>query len=225
MDFKHFQFKCPFTCVIAGPTSSGKSVLTRRILKNYDVLFNFKNPVLNLKVLWCYGIWQPLYNQQISNNVYVKYVEGLPSKDEIFLDKPNIIIIDDLMTQLGNNPALADLFTKGSHHNDISVIFITQNLFHKGREMRNISLNSHYYIIMKSPRDKAQINTFARELFPGKTKFFLEAYEDATKEGYSYIKVDLTQTTPDNLRVRTRITPEEVEHLNLKFSPIIYNPK
>jgi hypothetical protein len=130
----------------AGPTSSGKTVLIRRILKYHKNVISFKNEIIDkLKVIWAYGQWQDLYNEKIPN-VDITYIEGLPSEDEIMSDKPHVIIIDDLMTELGNDKKLTNIFTKGSHHNDISVIFISQNIFHQGSQMRTISLNCHYIV-------------------------------------------------------------------------------
>ena len=52
---------------------------------------------------------------------------------------------------------IADLFTKGSDHQNLSVIYIVQNIFQQGRETRNISLNARYIVLFKSPQDKQQI--------------------------------------------------------------------
>jgi hypothetical protein len=156
----------------------------------------------------------------------MRYVEGLPSEEEILEDKPHIVIIDDLMSELGSDKNLTNLFTKGSHHNDISIIFISQNIFHQGSQMRTISLNCHYMILMKNPRDKAQIMALASQIYPNKTKFLIEAFNDATKNQFGYIKVDMKQDTPDNLRIQTRITPEELpSDCEYSISPIAYTPK
>jgi hypothetical protein len=216
MDFANLQFKCPFTCTVSGPTSSGKTVVTRRILKNFKLLFN--QPIDTLKVVWCYGVVQQF---DPIENVECTYIEGLISEDSLLQLKPHVLIIDDLMNQLAGDKRLTDIFTRGSHHFNISVIFISQNLFPKGPEMRNVSLNSQYYIIMKNPRDRTQIYYFARQVFHFKYKRMIEAYEDATREPHGYLKVDLTQTTPDEYRLQTRINPEENSKV---FAPIIYLP-
>jgi hypothetical protein len=39
---------------------------------------------------------------------------------------------------------VASLFTKKSYHGNISVMYIVQNLFHRGKHHRTISLNAHY---------------------------------------------------------------------------------
>src|SRR5437868_5442427 len=179
MSENHLKFIHPFTCMVSGPTSSGKTYLIRNILSAHQMLIKFEEKIQNLKVLWAYGQIQNLYSQEISSNVTTKYISGLPSEEEIKEFNPNILVIDDLMSDLGDDKNIANLFTRGSHHLGISVIFITQNLFHQGKQMRTIGLNSHYYIIMKSVRGKAQLRHFCSDVFPGKTKYLLEAYDDA----------------------------------------------
>jgi hypothetical protein len=54
------------------------------------------------------------------------------------------------MTELCSDKKLTNLFTKGSHHNDKSVMFISQNIFHQGPQMLKISLNCHNMHLMKN---------------------------------------------------------------------------
>ncbi len=89
-----------------------------------------------------------------------------------------MIILDDPMAQSGKDKRIADLFTRGSHHRNLSVIYIVQNIFHQGKKMRNISLNAHYIVLFKSPRDKQQVSMLARQVNHGKE--FMAAYEEAT---------------------------------------------
>lgn len=221
---EHCQFKHPFTCMVAGPTSSGKTVLVRRFLKNFNVcICNLPKPCNILNVLWCHGQWQESYKVPISANVKVTYVEGLPEEDYLISFKPHVIVIDDLMNELGKNEKIANLFTKGSHHQNISIFFIVQNIFHKAPVTRTVSLNSHYFVLMKNPRDRSQIRHLASQTHTGNTKFLVDAYNHATTSPFSYIRVDNTQDTPDNLRVLRRLTPEETA--NKVFSPIAYIPE
>ena len=60
---------------------------------------------------------------------------------------------------------MSELFTKGSHHRNISLVLITQNLFHQGPSLRDISLNSKYIVVFKNPRDKTQIVHLARQVY------------------------------------------------------------
>ena len=225
VDKRHMQFKHPFTCMAAGPTSSGKTVLVRRIIKDYDQTIHFKNGMPSpLKVLWAYGQWQDMYNENL-DKCEIQYIDGLPTNFEIEHFKPNLIIIDDLMTELANNKNLTNLFTKGSHHLNISIIFISQNFYHQGPQMTTIKRNCHYLILMKSPNDKSQIRTLASKMYPSNTSFLISAFEDASEDRYGYIRVDCNPETPEEYRVQTLITPDErPPHCKYTLFPTVYPP-
>ena len=114
------------------------------------------------------------------------------------------------MAQSGKDKRIADLFTKGSHHRNLSIIYIVQNIFHQGKEMRNISLNAHYIVLFKSPRDKQQISMLARQVDPGRVQEFMRSYEDATSRSHGYLMLDLKPTTDDQKRLKTNVLPGEI---------------
>ena len=96
---------------------------------------------------------------------------------------------------------VANLFTKISHHRAVSVIYITQNVFHKGKQSRTISLNAHYMTLFKSPRDAGQIGVLGRQLYPENSKFLVAAFKDATSTSHSYLLLDLRPETQEGFRV------------------------
>lgn len=151
----------------------------------------------------------------------VRYLEGVPSV-ELFDDKkPRLVVIDDLMRESANENVV-DFFTKHSHHLCVSVIFICQNIFHKGKGQRDISLNSHYIVAYKNPRDRVQFSTLARQICPQNLSYMKEIFEDATSVPYGYLVMDLTQTTPDHMRNRTNIFPMD-NPANIIYVPKNYN--
>ena len=112
--------------------------------------------------------------------------------------------------------SITSLFTKGSHHRNISVIYIVQNLFDSNKNHRTISLNAHYLIIFKNPRDASQIVHLAKQMYPGQSKYVQEAFTLATNNPHGYLLVDLKQTTPDSLRMRSHIFPGEVQEVYIR---------
>ena len=72
------------------------------------------------------------------------------------------------MAQSGKDKRITDLFTKGSHHRHLSVIYIVQNIFHKGKGDEKYQSNGHYIVLFKSPRDRQEISILARQINPGK---------------------------------------------------------
>ena len=75
--------------------------------------------------------------------------------------------------------------------------------------MRNISLNTHYFVIFKNPRDNLQFSVLARQMYPTKSKFVVEAYENATTIPYGYLFLDLKSDTEEPYRIRTNVIPCE----------------
>ena len=143
----------------------------------------------------------------------IHFVEGVPSDLESMINpsKRNLVVIDDLMQELSNDPRITSLFTKGRHHGNLSVIFILQNIFHRGKKLRDMSLNCHYLVLFKSPRDSSQINHLAKQMFPGHVKYMQESFQDATSRPYGYLLCDLKLETLTDFRLRTNIFPGETE--------------
>lgn len=193
------MFMHPFSCIIAGPSGCGKSQFVTRFIQNKESLCS----VQFKKIFWHYDSWQPLYKEMGSDIIFR---QGLPDLD-FEGTEPNLIIIDDLMRE--SDGRVVDIFTKGSHHRNLSVFFITQNLFNQGKGQRDISLNAHYIVLFKNPRDKAQIQHLARQVAPENPKFLREAYTDATLKPHGYLLLDLKQETPEEFRFCTNILLHE----------------
>ena len=144
---------------------------------------------------------------------HIEFVKGIPKaleQDSYFnVNTRNLIVFDDQMIDASKDKRIVNLFTRGSHHRNLSVIYIVQNLFHQGKGSRSISLNSHYLVLFKNPRDKLQILTLANQMYPGQTDFFLNQYEEAVKRPFGYLLIDLKTTTQDNCRLRTNVLPSE----------------
>lgn len=190
----------PFTCMVAGPTKAGKTVFVVKLLENKDYIINQDID----KIWWFYTENQSAYKN--IKNTNVKFVEGLPDWKFLNSCKENesqLVVLDDLMHETKNDSAVTKLFTRGCHHRNISVIHIVQNVFFEG--LRTSRINTDYLVLFKNPADQLQVSIIARQLFPRKTKYFLEAYADATQNPHGYLFVDLTQYTPDKYRLKTDI--------------------
>lgn len=224
---RDLQFVHPFTMVVSGATGSGKTMLIRDYLADFETLIDGHgvNEGENLKVLWCHGVTQDLYRIKIANNIDVTYMEGLPTLSEIDMMSPRVIVVDDLMNELKNSTMLENLFTKYSHHHNQSVIFTLQNLYIKGSARITISRNANYMSLMKNARDAFQLSQLGREMDPNNPKRLLEAFDDATRKPYGYLVLDFKPHTADAHRIRTRVTSREVEHLGVNFAPIVYFPR
>jgi hypothetical protein len=194
----------PFTCIVAGCTQSGKTVWVKYFLENAQTTIS---PTPQ-RIIWCYGQWQPFYFDMMRIMPVIEFNEGIPddidNADYLDVSQRNLMVLDYLMAQSGKDKRISDLFTKGSHHRNLSIIHIVQNIFHQGKEMRNISLNAHYIVFFKSPRDKQQISMLARQVNPGKVQEFMRSYEDAMRRPHWYLMLDLKPTTTQGKRTSRR---------------------
>ena len=197
-------FKHPFSCLIAGPSQSGKTTFVERLIKHRNEMIY---PVPKA-IIWHYSEFQPAY-ESMRNEVTFK--KGVLTEAQLKSYSGNLVIIDDLMSEMGT--VSSDIFTKHVHHNSMSVIYIVQNLFSSTKNHRTMSLNSNYIVLFKNPRDKAQVSFLARQVFPHKPKILQQAYKDATHLPHSYLLLDFQQATPENRRLKSEIFPGEKQFI------------
>ena len=138
-----FQLVHPFTCMVAGMTGSGKTVWVQSLLQQAQTVID-QPPE---RAIWCYSQWQNAYTLLVMMIPTIEFVKGIPESLEndssLDVNIRNLIVIDDQMIEAGKDNRIVNLFTKGSHHRNRSVIYIVQNLFHQGKGNRSTSLNSH----------------------------------------------------------------------------------
>ena len=198
----------PFTAVVAGPTGCGKSAWVLRLIDNAREMIE---PPPS-RIHYCYGEYQPIFNKYPQ----VQFHEGLPELSSEAFDRrePTLMIVDDLLSE--TNQLVADIFTKLSHHRNISILYLSQNVFDKNKYVRTITLNAHYLVLFKNPRDAGQFAILARQMYPNTSKFAMEAYADATKVPYGYILIDLKPDQDEQCRLRTNIFPGEMQYVYVK---------
>jgi hypothetical protein len=143
----------PFTCIVAGCTQSGKTIWVKPLLENAQKTICSAPQ----RIIWCYGQRQQSYFDMLKTVPEIEFNKGIPedidNTDYLDVSQRNLIVLDDLMAQSRKDKRISDLFTKGNHHRNLSIIYIVQNIFYQGKEMRNISL-------------KQQMSMLARQVDP-----------------------------------------------------------
>ena len=154
------RFKTPANFYICGQTQCGKSYFTRYMLRYLEELFH----PAPAKIIYCYGEYQKEFDKLPPR---VELVKGFPDhlNDMVRGHDHSFIVLDDLTLQCSNHQRVADLFTCGSHHCGISVLYLRQNLFPPGKLSCTISLNSHYFVIFRNPRNSLDISTLQNKCF------------------------------------------------------------
>ena len=115
----------PFTLIVAGPSSCGNSTFVIRLLECREQLCD----IVHQNIVWCNSENNALHH--LKNVSFVKGVRDFENLENV----PTIVVLDDLMDS-AYSTKMSELFTKGSHHRNISLVLITQNLFLQGPSSR-----------------------------------------------------------------------------------------
>ena len=92
---------------------------------------------------------------------------------------------------------------------------ITQQLFGENAHYRRVAQNATYTVILKSPRAMRSVITFGSQLFPYKSGWVVEAFEQATRLPHSYLLFDMSQNQSPSARLRSHMFKDE-------FPPRVY---
>ena len=215
-------FKCPFNCIMSGSSGSGKTSRLFEFLKLKDVICNAKF----YKTYYFYSAWQKMYDEMKTQKLVDHFIEGIPDQESLMsmidnsshtsrsLSFPDhqLLIFDDLLCDIisRKDDLMQKLFTVFSNHKKLSVILLSQMLFKPGDYKFNVlSENVHYLFLFKSPRNTSKIIQLAKQVSPYDNKFIVQSYKNATKEEFSYILFDFHQSTPDKIRLRSKIFPSQ----------------
>jgi nucleoside-triphosphatase THEP1 len=192
---------------IVGPSGSGKTHFVCKLLQNEQM---FKHKFKN--IYWHQGSdgESGLTEKEICKLKNIKFIKGFDKNWSKRLKPGDVIIVDDLYQEANKESEFNNLFTKISRHGNVTVIFITQNLFHQGGKHRTRNLNVQYLVLFKNPRDATVVDFVSRQAYPNNRLFLIEAFQDATKNAHGYLFLDFTQSCPDDLRVRTDIFNDKV---------------
>ena len=136
-----------------------------RFIENRNEIFTEKIE----KVYYFYDTYQKKFDDYVSE---IDLIHEVPSLEILKKADRCLLVLDDLMHR--PQDVITEIFTVYAHHYNFSVMFTAQNLFNKN--IREISLNSHFVILFKNCRDATQIQHFLRQAFTNRAKTVYEAY-------------------------------------------------
>ena len=202
------RLRMPFFCQVSGASHTGKSHFVAKLILNRDYMFSDRAK----KVIWCYSVYQPLYDEIKTLDPFIQFRQGLnfnPEREKI--DRPDgkfepvVMVVDDLGVEALKSEMFYDLAIKLCHHWNISVFYITQHLFSKVKNSKEVNDQCSYMAIFRSPRDESSVGVVGTQSFKRFRKAFLKAYELATEIPFECLFVDLTAACPRRLRLRSDI--------------------
>ena len=198
------QNPCPISLV--GPTRSGKTTYVLEMIRTRHDLFEYEIE----KVVYCYGINQPIFEEFRQAHPDVLFHEGVPEDILGLFDgkTQGLLILDDLLDAISKDVEVMKAIIQGSHHRNITIITLSQNVFHQGKTARTNSINTHYFVLFNNARDRLQIAKLFSQAFPHEVKRVQEAYLHAIRHSHEKVLVlDFSPFSNDDIRLRADILP------------------
>lgn len=199
------KYQHPTAIIISGPSQSGKSNICFNLIRYRNEMFDSKVP---LKVLYHLPARHKIeVDSDVRNDPDVTFGEGIPQFE--LINEPTLLILDDLGGEIDDS--VVELFVRYSHHNSISVVLVTHNIFHttKKNYFRTISLNTQVFFLTRNLRDKRQISSLGSQIMPSNTQLLVNMYNDAVDRPYGYLNIDCSQNSDERTRYKTNVFPDE----------------
>ena len=182
--------------IIFGQTGAGKThfmleVIRQKLIhpfpKNIYYMYNIEQDFMHT--------WNETEEQRI------KFIQGI-DVEQMNTNEPSVLVIDDLL--LSTNKEVVEMFILGSHHKQISLFYLTQNLFPNCNMNRTMSNNAHYYVLFHNQRNFRQVHTLAHQIYVGKdVERIINAYKRASKKQRGFVVLSFAQELPEELTVVT----------------------
>ena len=141
----------------------------------------------------------------------IVFHEGIPETRELiqWFPQEGLLIIDNLMYEGSGDKGVLDLFTKYSHHQNVTVTFLCQDMFPIGKYAKSISHNAYYVITFKNPRDQLGVNNLLLQSFPTTWKGTMEVFRQTTSRPFSYLLIDLHPASSVEVHLLSHLLKDE----------------
>lgn len=198
------QVQTPARIVVAGPSMCGKTHFVNELLRRRHFIFQPTPP----HVFWFYAMEDSITSLR-EEFTYITFIHNLPNdawiKQNINPDEGALLIIDDLMGDATGTGAskketrefVMNMFTRGSHHNKVSIIFTVQNLF-SGPNMRAISLNASQTVLFNNNRDVTHVKALGTQLLGAGedgAPFLHACMAEVKKDDFGYLWIEHSAKT------------------------------
>ena len=154
------------------------------------------------KIFYLYGSvvqdWMKTWNNDESNPK-ITFVHGL---DLSVVDKHSgskFLVIDDLC--LSQNKELTQHFLAGSHHKNITTIYISHSIYINDDNYRMLSNNCQYMLLMNNKRQMASVSRLARSILGKEYLRIVDAYNYNRNKQFGFVLLSFHPKVPEELLV------------------------
>ena len=124
------QLTHPFGLLISSGTKTEKTTFVKQLLTNAQIMID-PSPE---NIVYFYSEYQDTFSEREQVVPGIQFIQGVPDSifDSINPKMRNLYIFDDMIGE--KDAIIARLFTKKSHHGNLSVVYIVQNLLHQSKD-------------------------------------------------------------------------------------------
>ena len=151
----------PFSMNLSGLTGCGKTYYIKEVMR----LPQFRDAKIHL----FYGNDQPLYDEMNLTSAQ----KGIDQLDlvlsELNPNDLNVLIMDDLMEEVGKSEHVRNIVTRDVHHSKYTIIMVQQKILPQYNCSRDLAINVRYRVVFYN---RLTANQFARsvsEMVKGKS--------------------------------------------------------
>lgn len=209
-----FRWENDSTMIVSGPSKCGKTTFVTKLIRAKDQLF--QHPIG--KVWWFHGarfgaerahdsLCNPPFCTRCGGENKVAWKEGVPTEDDLeAVEKYDLVVLDDLQSEMTKDNNITSLFLKQSHHKHFFVIVMQQNIY-GDKEQRLRNANVHYWVAFNNPRNQRQISEFLSRMYPSGQNAIQSIFKHILENdgNYGYLFVDFTPETRHDLRLRSHL--------------------
>ena len=206
MEVINGQIFHPFSMIVTGASMSGKTEFIYKLLRERSTLIS--EPINS--IVWCYGQeTRSLRHLKREFAGVIQLIKGMPNNLIEILKKEShkgvILVLDDLVDTAVDNKQVFDLFIKGVHHLNVSVICVLQDFYASGNYRKTMIRNTNYLAVFSSPMDESVIDLIGRKVLPKQQNCFYEMFKHGISTPYGYIFISGHPLSNSKLRFRTDI--------------------
>ena len=117
--------------------------------------------------------------------------------------------MDDLIAKVGDDKDILNLSTQYSHHMNVTMFYLCQDMFPHRKYAKTISRNAQYIVAFKNPRDQVALCMLLPQMYPMTWKDPLEQNNACMERPFCYLLLDVHPATPDNRRLLSHLLKHE----------------
>lgn len=195
------------TCLCAS-SGAGKSEWVIKLVLHAREVYNNEFDA----IIWCYQAGETsVPRDRLKHIPNIQFHKGLPPTFSSF-PRNSLIICDDCSNKVINAESIYRAAIMGSHHDNQTLVLVCHQIFAPGKNFKAVSRQCHYYVLMRSPRDRNQVDIFFRQIEPKRWRELREVYEsEVVAKPFNYLIIDCHPATNSNVfKFKNNIFPTDI---------------